>query len=73
VAETERPDNVTRGIEFGERHPEIEIKSPRETGDRFWHATWREGKMPEGAEPQIHASLELGWLLDELERRFDRQ
>lgn len=73
VAETERPDNVTRGIEFGKRHPEIEITSPRESGDGYWHASWREGQKPEGEDTQIHVSLELGWLLNELESRFDRQ
>jgi hypothetical protein len=55
------------------RHPEIEIKSPIETSDRNWWAQYREGQVPEGKERRIVYSMDLGWLLGELERQFDSQ
>jgi hypothetical protein len=65
-------DQVKRRIAFEERHPEVRITSPRETGTGLWRASWDTGApLPYPAEDGA-AHPDLKHLLDYLETYFDR-
>jgi hypothetical protein len=67
-------DQVKRLEEFRERHPKVLIRSPRQTGEITWCATWIAPSEPgeEGASQEMRHS-DLRTLLDCLEPQFDRR
>lgn len=60
-------DQVIRLKAFQQRHPEIEITSPRKNGSRAWKAVWD----TEHGYDEINR-FDLRTLLDNLEDKFDR-
>lgn len=63
-------DNVKRHRAFETKHPEVQILAPCQASSWRWLARWREGHVPDGADPVIYNANDLGMLMDRLERQF---
>lgn len=67
-------DQVARAEAFKQRHPHVNILTPREAGGREFIASWinASADATEDGTSEKHGHPELKALLDYLEARFDR-